>query len=364
MKTKVFTILIAGILLSACGGKTDDASKLAKLKKDRMQLDAEIKKIEKAAPDTGRKAIPVSVVPVQSSNFSAFIEVQSRIEGDENIMVTSQAPGTVTSINVHTGQRVSKGQVLATLDAAAIDQQILAQDVQVQLAKTVYEKQQRLWAQQIGSEIQLLQTKASYDAALKQKQATIAQRNMYRITSPISGTVDEVNLKLGDQVGGMSPNGIRVVSLDKLKAEAQLGESYLGKVKQGDPVTLIFSDLNDSIQTKLSYVATSVDPISSSFLVQVRLGSNNKLRPNMSCRMKISNYQSSSAITVPVNVIQKTADGDVLYVAEGNKARSVIVKTGRVANGQIEVLNGLQSGDLVITEGYQNLDDGSLISTP
>lgn len=361
---RTLSLAIATIVLASCGGGEKAGSKqeqLAKLKKQRAEIDQKIQKLEKAGgTDTTRKPTPVSITTLQRTEFNAYIEVQSQISGDENVLASPQAAGVVKSIAVHPGQKVSKGQVLAVLDAAAVEQQIQAQQAQTNFSKSIYEKQQKLWSQNIGTEVQLLQAKANYESSQKQLSGMVAQRNMYRIVSPISGTVDAVNIKEGDMA---SPGtaGIRVVSFDKLKAEANLGENYLGKVQTGNPVTLVFPDLNDSIKTRLTYVAQSVDPISRAFLVQVRLGSNSKLRPNMSCKMKIANYENSSAIVIPVSVVQKTAEGDMVYVASGNKAKSVMVKLGRTSNGLAEVLFGLNEGDQLITEGYEELDNGKAI---
>ncbi|XZF13389.1 efflux RND transporter periplasmic adaptor subunit [Chitinophagaceae bacterium MMS25-I14] len=364
MKYAIY-LLIPAFILASCGGQKQEnnQAKLTRLKKERSDLDVQIQKLEKGAgADTSKKPNPVSITTVQRTTFNSFIEVESHINGDENILASPQSPGVVKVVLVHPGQRVSKGQVLATLDAAAVEQQVQAQDVQLSLAKSLYEKQQKLWAQNIGTEVQLLQAKTNYEALQKQKAATVAQRNMYRIVSPISGTVDQVTIKEGDiaQPGGTT-GGIRVVSFDKLKAEATLGENYLGKVKTGDPVMLVFPDLNDSIKTNLSYVAQSVDNISRAFLVQVRLANNSKLRPNMSCKMKIANYENTNAIVIPVSSIQKTAEGEMVYIADGNKAKSVYIKTGRISNGLAEVLSGLNAGDKVVTEGYEDLDNGEPI---
>lgn len=362
---RILLLTIPGIILASCGGG-DKAEKnsenLDKLKKERAALDEKISKLEGKVVDTTRKPTAIAVQAVQPGNFISYIQVQSQITGDQNTTASPQMGGIIKSISVRAGQHVSKGQVLATLDASMVEQQIKAQDVQLNLTKTLYEKQQALWAQNIGTEVQLLQAKANYESALKQRDATIAQRNMYRITSPINGIVDQMDLKIGDAVQpGMS--GIRVVSFDKLKAEANLGENYLGKVKEGNPVVLVFPDLNDSITTKLNYVAKAVDPLSRAFVVQVRLGNNKKLSPNMSCIMKIANYENKSALVVPVSVIQKTSKGDMLYIADGNKAKAVYVSVGRTSNGLAEILSGLKAGDKVITEGYEDLDNGELITT-
>lgn len=362
-------ILITTLALASCGGgKTSDEkadARLAKLKKQRSELDVQIKELESKIPDTTRKATPVSIAVVNPVDFTAYVEVQAQILSDENVIATPQGQGTVKSILVRVGDKVTQGQLLATLDAAVIEQQIASLEPSIQLYKSLYEKQQKLWAEDIGSEVQLLSAKAQYEAAVKQKNAYIAQKNLGRIVAPISGTIDAVNIKAGDVgIPGGGPKGdlgIRIVNFNKLKAEATLGENYLGKVKTGDNVILQFPDLNDSLKAKLTYVAQAVDPISRAFVAQVRLGYNPKLHPNMSCKMKIANYENANAIVVPVSVIQKTANGDMLYIADGDKAKSVIVTTGRISNGQVEVLSGLHAGEKIITAGFEETDNGEQI---
>jgi len=337
-------LIIPAIIFASCGGGKQD------------------KKAPEAAPKAdSAKAIPVAIMNVQPIDFHGYVEVQSQIVGDENILATPQASGTVSSILVQVGQHVSKGQVLAQLDAAVVNQQIEAMQPQLELYKSVYEKQQALWKQNIGTEVQLMQSKAQYEATRKQIESMKTQRDFYRIVSPINGIVDAVNLKVGEMaVPGML--GIRVVSYDKLKAEANLGENYLGKVKQGDPVILVLSDENDSIKTTLSYVSQAIDPTSRAFTVVVRLGNNSKLHPNMGCKMKIGNYQNPHALVVPVSVIQKTQDGTMLYIASDGKAKAVMVTAGRNSNGQVEILSGLNEGDQVIVKGFEGIDNGQPIS--
>ncbi len=364
MKRTIYLLLLPTIILAACGG--DKAGKaeaeLSKLKKERSELDDKIAKLEiEVNKNKPTKGIAVSVQEMQPQTFNSYVEVQAVVIGEQSVLATPQAAGIVDKILVRPGQHVSKGQTLAILDAAAVEQQIKAIDAQVDLTKSIYEKQQKLWAQNIGSEVQLLSAKTNYEATSKQKAALVAQRAMYTIKSPINGTVDEVNIKEGEMAAiGMS--GIRVSNTSDLKIQGTLGENYLGKVKQGNPVNLIFSESGDTIKSKLSYVAQSVDRISRAFQVEVRLGSNANLHPNMSCKMQIMNYQSNKALVVPVYVIQKTAEGDKLFIADGNKAKEVFVKTGKNSNGMVEVLNGLNAGDKIIIAGYADLDNGDQIS--
>lgn len=364
MKPSVY-LLIPVFLLASCGGSGNKAGKndaeLAKLKKQRADLDQKIHALEGNGSDSAKKATPVTIQEVQPTVFNGYIKVQAQITGDENVNAYSQAAGIVNSVKVHVGQHVSKGQVLATLNAADIEAQLQSQEAQLAFNKTMYEKQQQLWAQNIGTQIQLLQAKANYESSQKQHAALLAQRNMYNVIAPISGTIDQMTLKVGD-VMAVGSGAIRIVNDDKLRADANLGENYLGKVKQGDPVILQLPNINDSIRTRLTYVAQAVDPISRAFQVQILLGNNNKLHPNMSCIMKIANYRNGNALIVPISVIQKTSKGDMLYVADGNVAKAVYVTTGVNSDGNVEILSGLTPGDKVITSGFEGLDNGDPIA--
>ena len=358
MKRLIY-LLIPAMIFASCGGKQDKATELAKLKKERGEIDLKIKALEAGSTDSA-KVIPVSVITLATGNFNAYVEVQSQISGDENILVVPQAQGSVKSIMVQAGQKVHKGQVLATLDASPVDMQIETLGPQLTLTKALYEKQQALWKQNIGTEVQLMSSKAQYEGVQKQIEALKAQRDLYRIVSPISGVVDALNLKVGDYASPAAAamgSGIKVVSYDKLKAEANLGENYLGSVKQGNAVTLIMPDVHDTIKTKLSYVSQAIDPVSRAFMVQVHLPDNNKLHPNMSCIMKIANYNNPNALVVPVSVIQKTSQGSMIYITDGKTAKPVLVTTGRNSNGMVEILSGLKAGDQVITAGYESMED-------
>lgn len=353
-------ILATTIVLAACGGSSSEGTpeeQLAALKKERTELDKKISELEKeVSKDKPVQATPVAVKEMVATPFRSYINVQGSVTGDENVLATPQAPGVITNVHVSTGQFVKRGQILATLEAASVEQQIKAQEAQLTLTKQLYEKQSKLWSQNIGSEIQLLQAKANYESSQKQYEALLAQRDMYRIKSPISGTVDAVDVKVGDATGP-GQRGIRVVSVAKLKAKATLGENYIGKVNKGDQVILEFDETGTTINSKLNYVSRSVDEISRAFSVEVWLGSRKDIRPNMSCKMKILNYENNKALTLPVAAVQKTAEGEMVFVVKDGKAKSVIVETGRTSNGNIEILKGINPGDKVVIEGYAEVDD-------
>lgn len=360
MKRTLYLLTAATLFLASCGG--GDGENLAELKKQRAEIDAKIKKLEAGQKSNTGKVTPVAIASVITQTFNGNIEVQSVISGDENILAQSTVGGEVKSINVTVGQRVSKGQVLAVIDATTLEQSMASLAPQLSLAKSLYEKQQKLWAQNIGSEVQLEQAKTNYEGLVKQIDALKAQRNLAKIVSPINGVIDEINVKIGEVTSAQNPtSGIRVVNYDKLKAEAMLGENYLGKLKAGDKVTVVLGDNEDSLSTTLSYVGQSVDAMSRAFKVTVKLPNSAKLHPNMSCVMKISNYTNTNAIVVPVAVIQKTGEGSIVYIADGNTAKAVPVTIGRISNGNAEIMSGLNEGDHLITAGFEELENGQKI---
>ncbi len=357
---RLYFLMIPALVLVSCGEKK--GADLTSLKKERSELDAKIKALEAGKKDA-TKVVPVSVTTMKPTTFKGNVEVQSVIEGDENVTAFPQMGGIVKSVLVHTGQHVNAGTVMAILDAAAVEQQIAAATTQLNFAKTLYEKQEGLWKQNIGTEVQLLQAKTQYEGAQKTVAALQAQRNMFRIVAPISGVVQTVDIKPGSAVSpGQPGSGIQIVNNSKLKASAMLGENYLGKVKVGDAVMVVLPAANDSVRATVSFVGESVETLSRAFKVQVQLPNSTKLHPNMSCIMKIANYTNNSAMVVPVSVIQKTPDGSMIYIADGGKAKAVMVTTGRISNGNVEVLSGLNEGDKVITTGFEEIENGQSIA--
>lgn len=362
-------LILPLLLLIACGPKNQDdkTARLNELKKQQASLKEEIAKLEGelAATDTTHKGKYVAVTEMQESVFNHFVEVQGRVEGDEDIMVGAETMGTVTTVLVKAGDVVSKGQLLATLDDKIIRQAMDEVQAQLDLATQVYNRQKNLWDQQIGSEIQYLQAKTTKDALEKRAAATRDQLDMTRIKSPISGTVDQVMIKAGQAVAPGIP-GIRVVNLNALKVVGEVAESYISTIKTGNEVKIVFPDLNKEITSRLDYAGKVINRLNRTFNVEVRLsGNDGSYRPNMVAVLKMVDYSSKKAYVIPVAAVQQSAEGSYVYVLESQGdheiAKRKMVKTGSEYNGMTEILDGISSGDRVITTGYQNVVEGDLI---
>ncbi|HEY4800713.1 MAG TPA: efflux RND transporter periplasmic adaptor subunit, partial [Bacteroidia bacterium] len=275
----------------------------------------------------------------------------------ENVAVNAEMAGTVSKINVHLGDEVAIGQVLAELDAKVIQQGIVELQTALDLATTMYNKQKNLWDEKIGTEVQYLSAKNQKES-LEKKMATLQQQlEMTKIKSPIKGIVDAIDIKLGQAtMPGLS--AIRIVNMCSLKVKGEVAESYMAKVKKGNDVEIIYPDMQDSMRAKISYAAKMISPLNRTFTITIDLDCVKDLHPNMIAILKIVDYSNPKAFVVPVNAIQKAEEGDFVFIAQNNKAKKVRVKTGRIYRGNAEIIDGLKEGDRFISKGYQELNEG------
>ncbi|MCX6291185.1 MAG: efflux RND transporter periplasmic adaptor subunit [Bacteroidetes bacterium] len=375
MKNYLIATMIL-IALASCGTGNDKnplaakQAQLTDLKKQQADLKEKINKLENelAAADTSQKETKskfVSVTEMIPQSFSHYVEVQAKVDGDEDVTVSPEMPGTVTAVLVKTGDRVEKGQTLATMDDRTIRQSLEALKTQTDMAVTMYNKQKNLWDQKIGSEVQFIQAKTQKEAMEKQYASLHEQWEMTRIKSPINGTVDLVNIKIGQAVAPGIPS-VRVVNLSNLKVKGEVAESYISKVKIGNEVILFFPDMNKEIKTRLDYSGQAINTLNRTFNVEVRLNRNDgDFHPNQVVVLKISDYAASHSFVVPVGAVQKSTDGEFVYIAENENGKTIAkrktVTSGMIYNGVSEIRSGLEKGDKVITTGYQNVIEGDAI---
>lgn len=362
MKNSIL-FLISISLLAACGSGGDKAKQLADLKSEREALTAKIIALEKevaASDTTAKKMLKVAVTTIGPTMFRNYIDIQAKVDADENITLSPEMPGAITRINVKVGDEVTKGQILAEVDNKVIVQGIAELQNALDLATTMYNKQKNLWDQKIGTEMQYLQVKNQKES-LEKKMATMQQQlDMSRIKSPINGTVDAVDIKLGEMAAPGMP-AIRVVNFDNLKVKGEVAESYAARIKKGNRVEVFFPDLNDTLTSTLGFAARVINPLNRTFSVHVNLENTKDFHPNMVAVMKIVDYANEKAFIAPIAVVQKAENEEFVFVEQSGKAKKVKVKTGRVYNGVAEVIDGLKEGDKLITKGFQNLNDGDLI---
>ncbi|MDW7760219.1 MAG: efflux RND transporter periplasmic adaptor subunit [Acidobacteriota bacterium] len=374
-KTASFALIAAilGTTLALSCRPGDPSNRIRKLEKQRDALTQEIDQLKArlSGPQTtsGRTAeapISVRVETVVPGVFRHFITVQGVVESDANILVPPLSPGLVKTIRVKTGDRVAKGRILAELDAAVLESGIAEVEHGLVLAETIYERRARLWEKKIGSEIEFLQAKNNKEG-LEKKLATLQEQlNLTRITAPIDGVVDEIMIKEGE----MAPAGFgafRIVRMSGLKVKASLSENYVGRVLRGDPVGISIPVLGREFEGRIDTVSQVIDARNRTFHVEVLLPAGEPgIKPNMLAVLTINDYTNPDALTIPQNVVQETGAERFLFIAvdEGGRMNAVkrTVRIGQTYDNRVEILEGLTSGDRVVTFGFQLVADGRPIA--
>ncbi|WP_396156502.1 efflux RND transporter periplasmic adaptor subunit [Flavobacterium macrobrachii] len=372
---KIILLSVLSLMLFACGkGEKEQSidslisSKNVKaLQEKKVALQAEIATIEEALATLDVKVDEalVGVTTVKDTVFNHYLEVQGNVDTKENIVIQPEYSGTLTSLTVKAGQRVSKGQILGRVDDAGMSQQLASAENQYQLAKTTYERQKNLWDKKIGSEIQYLQAQTQMVSAQKAVSQIKAQLSKTVIRAPFSGTIDEVFVEKGEVVAPSAQGLMRIVNLGNMYVSTTIPESYIGKLKIGDQVDVFLTSLGKTYKGKVRQVGSFINPNNRSFGIEVSVPNpENLLRPNQVAKLKIIDYVSKDAIVVPTGVIQEDANHDqFVFVVEGSngktgKAKKVVVTTGKSSDNVTEILSGLSTNDVIVTDGVNNISEG------
>jgi len=368
-------LIIASIipLLFACSAKDvekdlDKNTQLKKYKSELSVLKTKISDLEKEirSTNTDEEAINVVVEKLSASKFEHFIQITGNVEADKNITITPETSGNIISIDVVEGQRVNKGDILGKLNTSQIQRMIDEVKTNLDLSTTIFERQERLWNQKIGSEIEYLQAKTNKEALERNLEALEAQKDMAIVKAPFSGIIDEIHQKKGELASPSIPFA-QLVNIDKVYIEGDVSETYLNYIKAGEVAELDFPAIN--YQTKASIYRTSdvIDPGNRSFKVRINLNNpKHMIKPNLISIMKIKDYEVDNAMVVPSIIIKKDFEGSYLYTAqkEGKKlvAKKTYVTISKTYNNLSMIESGLSLGDQIITEGFSQVVNGSLIS--
>lgn len=371
---RYFSLLfLTSALLVACGNQEPttlggkkavlDAKKkaLIALNNEIEALQKEIEKMDPQAKIQARK-IPVSVEDLTPTTFQHFINVQGQVEANKNILVSGMQAGRITSIYVKEGQYVKRGQILAQIDDAVMKSSIEEVKSSLDLATIMFEKQQKLWNQEIGTEVQYLTAKNQKES-LERRLATLEkQLDLSKIKAPISGSIDEILPKVGEMLNPGFP-AFRIVNASDLSLKANLSEVHLPFIKKGDKVLVKFPTINVETQARISAVGQSIDPNNRTFTVEAKLPNNRLFKSNMFGQISVNDQTIANAIVVPLEVIQQTDVGQFVYTAEKNEegqwmSKRKNVKTGLNAEGIVLIEEGLAAGEKLVTVGYKDLSDG------
>lgn len=367
MKKIVYPILI--LFLTACGNTTTQTTELDELIEQRNELRTEydelgtkIGKLEKeiAKLDTTKRKTLVTVVSAKVDTFNHYFEVYGNVDVKRNALLVAESPGNVQSINVKEGQNVTKGQVIVKLDDALVRKNIDEVETSYELAKSLFERQERLWKESIGSEVQYLEAKNRKES-LESTLATLQEQvDKTTIRAPFSGVVEEIMLKEGEMAGAGVPV-TRVLDLSEFHIEAEVPENYSMSLSEGNAVEVIFPGV-DTLNATISTIGSYINPNNRTFRILVDVkAKNGRFKPNQLTILRINDLTAPGAVTLPSNVIQQDAQGnDFVFVAaetDGRFAKAIktSIKTGQTYLGKTQVISGLQGDERIVDRGSRSI---------
>lgn len=380
MKHLLSFVAIALLLTSCVGGGTDGIPEdlegkkayLAQKRAELNQLTLTVAQLESEIaqedPDfLAKKVTLVTTSPIERSNFEHFVEIQGSVEADDLVDVTSEMSGRIISLKVKEGDAVRRGQLVAELDLEAMKKQIAELQTSLDLANTVYERQKRLWDQNIGSEIQYLEAKNNKERLEKSLETLQFNLDKAKVYAPMSGVVENEILQVGELASPGMPI-VQILNTSRLQVKASVPENYLKDLNAGQQVKVSVPALEWETEARVSQIGRVIDPANRTFEIEVQLsGSQQKLKPNLLAYVYFKDHQEDDVVTIPLDRVQDEVGGKkyvfvVDHSGENPKAHKVYVETGRTnSEGEIVITSGLKGDEELIMEGARGLVDQDLI---
>ena len=345
--------------------KSEIDAKLEELSLDLDQLNNKLSILNK-----DRNTPLITTITTSEQKFNHFIELQGNVKTKQNVLVYPEMPGILNKVYVKEGQKVIKDEILATIDDGGLSQQLLLLKSNEQLAKTTFERQKRLWDQQIGSEIQYLQAKTSYDSQKNATRQLKKQLGKFTIRAPFSGIIDDVFKEKGTVVApGPGAELFRIINLSNMYIETDVPESYISSIKKNKMVEVNFPILGRSYDTSIRQVGNFINPSNRTFRIEVGIPNlDGEIKPNLTAKLRLNDYSNSNAILIPQSIISENAKGQqFIYVVKDNKeknqvyAERLVIETGKTNGDFIEVTKNLDANVEVILEGARSVNNGQVV---
>ncbi len=374
---KYIALFASLALLTACGSDQNSSNNVEveklKSKKDSLLavsqgIAGEIEEVNAliAKHDSTKKLTKVTGAEAQLGTFANYFEVYGNVDSKENVLVPAETNGEIVSIQVREGDRVNKGAVLMRLDNEVIQQNVEELETQLKLAEDVYQRQKRLWENNVGSEMQYLEAETNVNTLRNRLAGLKKQLDMAVVKAPVTGTVDKIFPKEGEfAAAGMQL--VRLINLDEMYIEADIADRYSRVVTDGKRVKVVFPELDITIDTVITRVSKFINPANRTFEALVRIDNQERLiKPNALALLKIESMYVDSAVTVPVRTLQESSTGETfVYVLKKENGYYQVVRKSVVAGpsyaGRILITDGLQGGEILVDKGSRRVRDGQLV---
>ena len=368
-------LLIVFAAFAGCSKPTSDVDSkkqaLETAKMEKVALEAKIATLEKeihaADPNflANRNAVLITTQPVAKKAFEHYVDMRGSVQSRRNVSLSAQTGGTIDRVYVKEGQRVTKGQTLVVLDAEILRSTQAELKTQIELATITFEKQERLWNQKIGSEMQYLQAKNQKESLERRLAVTQAQLDQMTIKAPFTGTIDLVDALEGEMASPGMPL-VRMVNADEMYVNADVSEEFIGKFKAGDPAEIFIPALDKKVKTTIASVGQVINAENRTFVVELQLPSGLAVKPNQVTVVTLRDYVNSEVFSVPTRIIQRDNSGHFVFAVEKKGdvsiAKKVYIKTGASYNTVTEVMEGLTGSEILIHEGFREVTEGAEVS--
>jgi RND family efflux transporter MFP subunit len=343
--------------LSAMKSQLDEfKSESAELKIKIQELEDEISRQDPDFRKNQRKSVLVTTLNPDKGKFEHFVEVTGSVLSKKNVNISAEVSGRVKEIVAREGMSVRKGQVIARVDAESVQRNLEEIHTQLELAKVLFEKQERLWNQQIGTEIQYLEAKNRKETLEKNLASLELQKDRSTIEAPFNGTVEELIVRVGELVQPGSPVA-SFVGEDDLFIEGDISERYVGILNKGDSVSINFPSINKNLKTKVTAVGKIINPDNRTFKIEVYLPKMEMVKPNMISVLNIQDYSADDAVVIPSYLILKDNRGSYVFIVEEGVAHKKYVERGMTYDGETEILEGLDGSEVLIDKGFREVGD-------
>jgi membrane fusion protein, multidrug efflux system len=361
-------ILILGIFSCASDSIEAKKAELESLKSQLTDINAQIKTLEEelAAADpefaaANRKSLLITTLPARKGAFTHYLEVTGSVLSKKNVTISSETVGRILEIPAQEGMRVTRGQILARIDSESLQRSVEELENSLALARTVFEKQERLWNQKIGTEVQYLESKNRKEGLEKSLASLKAQLAKSVIRAPFAGTIESVQVRLGELMQPGLPM-FQFVGESDLFIEADLSENYINAIAKGDSVQISFPSINKNIASKVSATGAIINPNNRTFKVEVALPNLSEVKPNMLSVLKIKDYTNAESVVVPGHLILSDTKGDYVFAVENGVAKKKYVKRGYSSGEETEILEGLVGTEILVDKGFREVGDNFTVN--
>ena len=378
----IYTLILLTLLFASCGkGKNKsvesiiESNDLAAIRNKKVEIvskqkeiNGQLKQLDEAIAnlDIIKKVPLITTFKVNDTVFNHYLELQGSVTTKDLLVIYPEFSGTLTNVYVKEGQTVQKGQLLAKIDDGGLGQQLGQLQIQYELAKTTFDRQQRLWNQKIGSELQFLQAQSNFQAQAKAVSQLQKQMEKTSVRAPFSGSIDDVMTEQGSVVAAGQSSLMRIINLGNMYIETEVPEKYINYISKNKIVQVEFPVLDKSMISKVRQVGSYINPANRTFKIEISIPNKEKnIKPNLTARLKINDYTNKNALLIPQSIISENAkEEQYVFVIKGDgktTAEKVFVKTGKTQGNFIEILSGLKNGDEIISEGARSVIDGQAV---